>query len=144
MAVYHKLLKNKAGDTIIPVTQEVYSTSEQAVGQWVDGRALYRKTVQIPKSLWVAGPTADEYEASLSSFNLPTASGRILLVDAAHSYLLRSSGTIVQTGTVSLNSPSYTFSFRGVTSANNLQAGIGSTLYSQYSDMWVTFIYTKN
>ena len=48
MAVYHKLLKNKAGDTIIPVTQVVYSTSEMAIGKWIDGKILYRKVVQIP------------------------------------------------------------------------------------------------
>lgn len=45
MAVYNKLLKNRAGDTIIPVTQDVYSTSETVVGAWTSGETIYRKVI---------------------------------------------------------------------------------------------------
>lgn len=44
MATYKKLLKNRAGDTIIPVTdRDVYSTTEQVIGEWIDGKPLYRR-----------------------------------------------------------------------------------------------------
>lgn len=47
MATYKKLLKNRAGDTIIPVTDvDAYSTTEQKVGVWIDGKTIYRKVVQ--------------------------------------------------------------------------------------------------
>ncbi len=46
MATYKKLLKNRAGDTIIPVSEyDVYSTSEQISGVWIDGKTIYKKTV---------------------------------------------------------------------------------------------------
>lgn len=44
MATYKKLLKNRAGDTIIPVTdRDIYSTTEQVIGEWIDGKPVYRK-----------------------------------------------------------------------------------------------------
>jgi len=46
MAVYKKLLKNRKGDTIIPVTDlaENYSLDEVNTGKkWVDGKPIYRK-----------------------------------------------------------------------------------------------------
>ena len=47
MATYKKLLKNRAGDTIIPVSDyDVYSTSEKVVGVWTDGKPIYRVSVQ--------------------------------------------------------------------------------------------------
>lgn len=48
MATYKKLLKNRAGDTIIPVTErDVYSTEEQVIGTWVDGKPIYRRVFNI-------------------------------------------------------------------------------------------------
>lgn len=48
MATYKKLLKNRAGDTIIPVCEyDVYSTSEQVAGIWIDGKPLYKKTINF-------------------------------------------------------------------------------------------------
>lgn len=48
MATYKKLLKNRAGDTIIPVTDaDTYSTNEKKVGVWIDGKPIYRKVVKI-------------------------------------------------------------------------------------------------
>lgn len=46
MAVYKKLLKNRKGDTIIPVTDlvENYSLDEVNTGKkWIDGKPIYRK-----------------------------------------------------------------------------------------------------
>lgn len=48
MATYRKLLKNRAGDTIIPVVDAMgdYSTSEIDTGyKWIDGKTIYKKTV---------------------------------------------------------------------------------------------------
>ena len=43
MATYKKLLKNRAGDTIIPVTErDTYTTTEQVVGTWINGKPVYR------------------------------------------------------------------------------------------------------
>ena len=55
MATYRKLLKNRAGDTIIPVVDTIgdYSTSEVDTGyHWIDGKKIYKKTfvVSIPNS----------------------------------------------------------------------------------------------
>lgn len=48
MATYKKLLKNRAGDTIIPVSEyDVYSTSEQIAGVWIDGKPIYEKTINF-------------------------------------------------------------------------------------------------
>ena len=49
MATYKKLLKNRAGDTIIPVTEldNTYSTAETRVGTWIDGKPIYRKVFHI-------------------------------------------------------------------------------------------------
>lgn len=48
MATYKKLLKNRAGDTIIPVTdRDIYSTTEQVIGAWINGKPLYRKVINI-------------------------------------------------------------------------------------------------
>lgn len=48
MATYKKLLKDKDGNTIIPVTEvDAYSTTEQVVGTWIDGKPLYRKTIDF-------------------------------------------------------------------------------------------------
>ena len=48
MATYKKLLKNRAGDTIIPVTDaDIYSTTEKKVGVWIDGKPIYRKTLTL-------------------------------------------------------------------------------------------------
>lgn len=48
MATYKKLLKDKDGNSIIPVTErDVYSTTEQIVGQWIDGKPIYRKTIDV-------------------------------------------------------------------------------------------------
>lgn len=46
MAVYKKLLKNRKGDTIIPVTDldATYSTAEVDTGKlWIDGKKIYRR-----------------------------------------------------------------------------------------------------
>lgn len=48
MAIYRKLLKNRAGDTIIPVVDAMgdYSTSEIDTGyKWINGKTIYKKTV---------------------------------------------------------------------------------------------------
>lgn len=50
MATYKKLLKNRAGDTIIPVTDVIsdYSDAEVNTGcTWRDGRQIYKKTIKI-------------------------------------------------------------------------------------------------
>ena len=48
MATYKKVLKNRAGDTIIPVTDaDTYSTNEKKVGVWIDGKPIYRKTIVL-------------------------------------------------------------------------------------------------
>ena len=45
MATYKKLLKNRNGDNIIPVTDaDTYSTTEKKVGVWIDGKPIYRKS----------------------------------------------------------------------------------------------------
>ena len=57
MATYKKLLKNRAGDTIIPVCEyDVYSTSEQVAGVWTDGKPVYKRTVSknISGTGWTA------------------------------------------------------------------------------------------
>lgn len=49
MATYKKLLKNRNGDIIIPVTDLMsdYSTSEVKTGcKWIDGKPIYKKTIQ--------------------------------------------------------------------------------------------------
>lgn len=46
MATYRKLLKNRKGDTIIPVVDVIgdYSTSEVNTGYtWVDGKPIYKR-----------------------------------------------------------------------------------------------------
>lgn len=44
MTTYKKLLKDKDGNSIIPVTdRDVYTTAEQVVGQWTDGKPIYRR-----------------------------------------------------------------------------------------------------
>jgi hypothetical protein len=49
MATYKKLLKNRAGDTIIPVTDaDTYSTTEKKVGVWIDGKPIYRRVLTLP------------------------------------------------------------------------------------------------
>lgn len=49
MATYKKVLKNRAGDTIIPVTDaDTYSTTEQKVGVWTDGKPIYRRVLTLP------------------------------------------------------------------------------------------------
>lgn len=50
MATYRKLLKNRAGDTIIPVTDlmEDYSLNEVNTGKkWIDGTVVYKKTIDL-------------------------------------------------------------------------------------------------
>lgn len=69
MAVYNKLLKNKAGDTIIPVTQDVYSTSETVVGVWTDGKPIYRKILTGTTS---SSAGSDSSIFALSSLNIDT------------------------------------------------------------------------
>lgn len=51
MATYKKLLKNRKGDIIIPVTDLMsdYSTSEVNTGcKWIDGKPIYKKTLVCP------------------------------------------------------------------------------------------------
>lgn len=49
MATYRKILKNRAGDIIIPVTDaDTYSTTEQKVGVWIDGKPIYRRVLTLP------------------------------------------------------------------------------------------------
>lgn len=48
MATYRKLLKNRNGDTIIPIVDAIgdYSTSEVNTGYtWIDGKNIYKKTI---------------------------------------------------------------------------------------------------
>lgn len=50
MATYRKLLKNRNGDIIIPVTDLMgdYSTTELFTGcHWIDGRKIYKKTINF-------------------------------------------------------------------------------------------------
>lgn len=50
MATYRKLLKNRNGDIIIPVTDlmDDYSTTEINTGRkWIDGRYIYKKTIDF-------------------------------------------------------------------------------------------------
>lgn len=67
MATYKKLLKDKDGNSIIPVTErDVYSTTEQVIGQWIDGKPIYRRVftgtitnsanVRVQVSLWNNSP----------------------------------------------------------------------------------------
>lgn len=56
MATYKKLLKNRKGDVIIPVTDLMsdFSTSEVNTGcKWTDGKPIYKKTIdfgQLPNA----------------------------------------------------------------------------------------------
>lgn len=43
MATYRKLLKDRQGNTIIPVYKDYYTTEEQVIGRWIDGKPLYRR-----------------------------------------------------------------------------------------------------
>lgn len=48
MAVFRKLLKNRAGDTIIPVTDVISNYSDEEVNTgctWRDGKQIYKKTI---------------------------------------------------------------------------------------------------
>jgi hypothetical protein len=49
MVAFRKLLKDKRGNTIIPVLGSLgdYSTSETDTGcRWIDGRKIYKKTLE--------------------------------------------------------------------------------------------------
>lgn len=49
MATYKKILKNRAGDTIIPVVDaDRYSMPEKKVGFWIDGKPIYRRVLLLP------------------------------------------------------------------------------------------------
>ena len=68
MATYKKLLKNRAGDTIIPVTDaDTYSTTEKKVGVWIDGRPIYRRVLTLPG---IAGGTEYTIDIGVLSSNI--------------------------------------------------------------------------
>ena len=68
MATYRKLLKNRKGDIIIPVTDaDTYSTTEKKVGVWIDGRPIYRRVLTLPG---IAGGTEYTIDIGVLSSNI--------------------------------------------------------------------------
>lgn len=68
MATYKKVLKNRAGDTIIPVTDaDRYSGPEKKVGFWIDGKPIYRRVLLLPG---IAGGTEYTIDIGVLSSNI--------------------------------------------------------------------------
>lgn len=68
MATYKKLLKNRAGDTIIPVTDaDRYSGTEKKVGIWIDGKPIYRRVLNLPA---ITGGTEYTIDIGVLSSNI--------------------------------------------------------------------------
>lgn len=67
------------GDTylITKLDEEVYSTSEQRIGVWTDGKDLYRKTIVAP------GPFTSKNTQTISISNL---GAETVMIDYAHSF----------------------------------------------------------
>lgn len=61
----------------------VYSTTEQIVGKWIDGKPLYQKTVGI----------GAESSTGMKTYTISIANTDLVMVDFSHSFQYRTSGT---------------------------------------------------
>lgn len=54
----------------LPSSSVNYSTSEQVIGTWIDGKPIYRKTIYFPNGLLVQNNTWVSIGATASSLNI--------------------------------------------------------------------------
>ena len=61
---YHAL---PVGETITATEPESYSTEEQVIGQWIDGKPLYRKVYQLSNDFVLTGNSWQDTKISISN-----------------------------------------------------------------------------
>lgn len=105
-AEYEAQASQIADDTAVFITDDeiqslivssyaVYSTDEQVVGTWINGKPLYRKVIYLPSfstNNLVSGVT---YYGSFALSNY-IADVDIAMVDTVHSFLTNSQGTMMR------------------------------------------------
>lgn len=75
----HVLNDNNVYEEFMKKHEDIYSTEEQVIGKWIDGKPLYRKVVNI--GLLIPNTTTD-YPTGLSSVNIKKFEAYFSLGDA--------------------------------------------------------------
>lgn len=107
-----------------------YSTSEQVIGTWIDGKPLYRKTFT---STIANGSTEKTIPLGISNAD-------VIYIDSGNSYInFTTGGSTVQLGFYSAS----TDWSRGYIASNNVVVQLGSVYSLGSKDICVTVKYTK-
>lgn len=109
---------------------ENLSTTEQVVGKWINNKPLYRKTYEITNT----GSGEWTYTNTINNLG-------IAMFDKAHTFMLRSNGTIM-TGIGADGNSDYWFDARAITSTGSLMFYIGSSINTG-ATIYATVLYTK-
>lgn len=145
--VFYDLLNRSVGINSIPTRQtsleingelylnnidlsNTFSTSEQVVGSWIDGKPLYRRTYEIDN----VGNGEWTYNNTINDLD-------VAMFDKAHTFMKRTDGTI-QCGIGADGNSAYWFDARAITSTGSLLFYVGSSIASG-SIIYATILYTK-
>lgn len=80
LQTYVKIIGIKYGDTVKRKDYHVYSTEEQIVGEWIDGRTVYEKTIPLQSAIRIIANTWTDL-VDVSSLNISALVGSIAQVD---------------------------------------------------------------
>lgn len=111
---------------------EIYSTEERAVGIWIDGSTIYKKTIEIPKSSLV-GNRENTIVHGISNF------GQLVKKESIYNY----SGGDMNTDVVNPTVSQWFMQVHDV-GAVDFDVYIGSSAYDYINEIFVTFYYTKS
>ena len=116
-------------------TYDVYSTNETVVGTWIDGKPIYRKTMEFSN-------------LSVGENNIPhgIADVDIIMVDRDHSFATNGTySELWQIGNTNSSASNFSqFSVSLVWTTNSIfDVYIGSGLASRLPKLVITFEYTK-
>lgn len=127
---------------------EIYSTEEQEIGKWIDGKPLYRRTIILDKPSSIEISNINEYNLLYDNDSFWSKLD-FAMIDKTHSFILSNTvnnfnnATLTQeiSGTQNEN---WWFDLRSYNKVNKtIQVCIGQTLINRFWKIYATLEYTK-
>lgn len=127
---------------------EIYSTEEQEIGKWIDGKPLYRRTIILDKPSSIEISNINEYNLLYDNDSFWSKLD-FAMIDKTHSFILSNTvnnfnnATLTQ-GISGTQNENWWFDLRSYNKVNKtIQVCIGQTLINRFWKIYATLEYTK-
>jgi hypothetical protein len=128
---YNKIIGIKYGDTVKRKDYHVYSTEEKIVGEWIDGKPLYEKTLKVGTT----SSTSEQY------FETNILSADVDIYFIKESFIITGTGLAWTTG--GSNDSFFHILFLS-NATTNLRVSSRVSSNAMYGNLYVTIRYTKS